>query len=285
VGKPRASGTISINLGMANVVGTVTNMYDTDDDRATKMFMVDEAGHRVMQKYLCKDAICGTTVQSAAGDDIFVPTQWSRGDLTDKGRDENGEIIVMTEDEIAEARGSSLPKCELDLDPRSADAIASSCLPSGTTYWFEPTKPNDTYTLLYEAVEAGEKVFVGSMRIRDADKFYRLITFGGGLVIQELIRPTQLRQFDAPAQTKPVAKYAELFDALVEAMTEDFDPLAYESEAIAKTKALIAAKSGTDATITAISSARAAAPDDDIETALLASLKMMQDRKAAKLSA
>lgn len=274
----RASNTVQIRLSMLNVTGKIANIRCKDGEKATKMFLVDPGNHPVTQIYVCAED--PATCKPDNGE-----LGWRISDLPNRGMyvGEAGKVVVMTQDEIDDARGCTLESGLLELAVHPAEQVDAQTWPSGTTYWFEPEKPesNPIYRFLTEMVEDRTIALVGTMNLRGAGKFYRLIPApGGGLLLSELLRPSELHETEAPLAKEPGEKEWKMGRTLVSALVEDFDPEAYANERVAALRALIDSKT-PDGSVTQITKAKKAPKAEDDLTAMLeAALALAEAKKA-----
>lgn len=284
--RPTETG-VTISIGLMNTVCSLHPIQDTSNTRAVKLITLDPGHHRVGQFYVCDQATIthdkGNVTISGGCEPPADQPGFKVGDLHDKGR-ERGKgqpVVVLSADEVAATKASSLTPGLLQLELRPADRVAAETWPYGTAYWIEPDRVDDFYLSLCKELAEGYLAGVGTINLRDNDKFVRLLPHNGGLVMQQMLRPSDTWHFE-PVEGEVSEKVAKMAKGLFEALTEDWDPDAFNSDRVAAMQALLAAKAGGEPTATVTPLKAPEAPQDSIEAQLAASLAMAMAAKAAR---
>jgi non-homologous end joining protein Ku len=268
--------TISI-LGLLNTSGGLYQVRDSSNSRETKLSMVCPSCHNSLlnQVYQC---------QAGCKPDANVPGKspdgWTVREVGgDRVRVEGKNLIPVSAAEIEAAKAGTLAKGELEISVHPAAEVEAHTYPAGNTYCFVPSKADDVYTLLLEAVTDQTKAFIGIINMRDTEKLYRLQAYEGTLRVVELLRPEETAQF-APVATPTVdAKKRATFSQIVSTLEDAFDPDTYESDRLPRLKALLASKSGN--ATAAVAAIKKATPKIDALEAALAAAKAAKAAKAS----
>jgi hypothetical protein len=112
---------------------------------------------------------------------------------------------------------------------------------------FVPAKGDAFFTLLLNKAADPDLAIIGPLSFSKGGiaKLYRLHASRYSLVLRELSRPEETQQAPAAPLKPATEKENAMFDQLVMAMTEDFDPAAYSNDRInAVRKALVEAAGG-----------------------------------------
>lgn len=153
--------------------------------------------------------------------------------LKGKEDDEGNITPVGDADEVKEAKASELPKKLLELVPVPADDAEQHLMAAdGAMYVFIPNTPDPFYSSLVREMDdagrlhtdSGDVMLVGSMRLRDNELLVTLQRWNSHLVIKELLRPEQIKEFPAPIHVDVDKKGKALFKTVLQAATEEFDP-------------------------------------------------------------
>lgn len=268
-------------VGLIRAPGKLYSIKDSTSSNETKMFMVCPKckASKLDQLYCCQAGCVPEDTDEEAGKAGF-----KAGSCTDRGRMDGDKLIVMSEDEIAEAKGSKLEKGVLDLRRSPAAEVDARTWATGGAWWFEPERQDALYGLFVERVKDPAWAFIGTANIA-GDRFVRLRPHNGGIVVEELLRPSDLRTFEMGSVAYG-EKEAKMFDAILEQITEDFDPEAFESDKIAALRELIASKADDSiATVTPITAGKSAkVAEPDLADQLAIALAAAQAAKAAKAS-
>jgi non-homologous end joining protein Ku len=268
---------VSITGTLLSTVGSIIPIKDTEDQRDTKLSMICPAcrDSKLDQFYRCKKG-CLPEDPDAPG--------WTTKEIPDRGREVDGKIVAIDPDQLEEAQASLLEKGVLALDVRPAESVTLNTWPGGTAYWFEPDRADPFYGFLVELACNPEVALIGLMNLRGGDKLYRLCPWGGGLVLQEVLRPQDVRTFQVHQVNLGDAEKA-MGDALVKALMADFNPDDYASEKVAAYRQLIAdaaaAENPNGAAPASVAKKSKKAAEPDLTSMLAAALAVATARKSA----
>jgi DNA end-binding protein Ku len=182
---------------------------------------------------------------------------------------ERGKFVVLTEEEIKEARAETSDTIEID---GFVEAASISPLFYEKPYYLEPLpKAEKSYALLREALRATGKVGIASIVIRAREHLAVLRVEGPLLVLNVLRYASELRdasRLDVPAED--VRKLGigkreiEMAERLVETMEEAWEPEKYHDAYRAELMKRIAKKIGRGETKTIEEAERAAEPGAEV---------------------
>jgi DNA end-binding protein Ku len=155
-----------------------------------------------------------------------------------------GEWVELTDDEIAAAAGSQTKRLEVDhfvpageIDPDFYER---------TYYLGTGDKGKDAYALLYAALEKSGRAGVGRWTFHNRERTVVIRTLDDVLALHtmrfadELVDP---HDYDLPrVGKKPSAQETKMATALVEGLSAEFDPTAYEDEYREAVLAVVKAK-------------------------------------------
>jgi len=263
--------TVSITGTMVNTRGSIIPINDSTETRETKLKMLDDAGHKVDQYYLCHEGTC-TYPHGQQG--------FRTGDLKLRGREESGKMIVVPPEQLEELNASGLETGVLELDVYPAEQVDAQTWPGAKGYWFQPDRADSFYGFLVEKARNPKVALIGLMRARGSDKLYRVVPFLDGFALQETLRPQDVREFPAIPVTVGEKEQA-MGDKLLDALIDDFDPEDYASDRVQRLREILAA--AEDGVVLAPSSKPAKAqPADDLSSVLEAALAAADATKASK---
>jgi DNA end-binding protein Ku len=147
------------------------------------------------------------------------------GDIAKGYQLDNGEIVVLTDEDFADLPLPSKQTVEvLQFVPlEEVDPIYFA-----RSYYLEPEKSGvKPYLLLREALERSDRVAVTKVAIRSREQLATLRVRDGVIVMETMIWPDEVRAADFAFLDEDVElREAELkmADSLVESMSGDFDP-------------------------------------------------------------
>ncbi len=155
-----------------------------------------------------------------------------------------GKWVELTDEEIAAAAGSQSKRLEIDhfvpapeIDPDFYER---------TYYLGAGDKGKDAYALLHAALAKAERAGVGRWTFHNRERTVVIRTLEDVLALHtmrfadELVDP---RDFDLPrVRKKPSAQEIKMATALVEGLSAEFDPTAYEDEYREAVLAVVKAK-------------------------------------------
>lgn len=215
----------AVSFGLVNVP---VRLYSATENHDVQFRQVHaEDGGRI--KY---QRVCSLDGEKVAYSDI------AKGYETDEG-----QMVVLTDADLAELPLSTSKEIAVD---RFVPAEQISPLVLDKVYYLEPDKAAiKPYALLRSALEESGRVAVVTVAIRTRVTVAVLRVHEDTLVLQTLLWPDEVREPDFAV----LAEKSEVTDAeramaamLVESLSGDFDPSAYEDEYEQAVKQLVEAK-------------------------------------------
>jgi DNA end-binding protein Ku len=211
----------------------------------------------------------------------------SYGDIAKGYQLDNGEIVVLTDEDFADLPLPSKQTVEvLQFVPlEQVDPIYFA-----RSYYLEPEKSGTKpYLLLREALERSDRVAVTKVAIRSREQLATLRVRDGVIVMETMIWPDEVRAADFAFLDDDVdLREAELkmADSLVESMAGDFDPGDYSDDYRGALQEVIEAKAAGREVV----EAPAATGTDggaviDLMAALRASVEQAKQRGAGSSAA
>lgn len=218
----RAIWSGSISFGLVNVP---VKAYTAVREHDLKLHQVHDADHgRIRYQRRCE--VCGKVIDFSH---------------IDRAYDDGEHTVVLTKEDLeglpAAARGEIevlqfVPNTQLD--PIALDG----------SYYLKPdSKVAKSYALLLHTLEDTELTAVVRFALRQKTRLGVLRVREGELVVQTMAWPDEVRAQEAPdLSVKLTKREKDLASALVEQMSGDFDPDAYEDEYQGELRTLIDAK-------------------------------------------
>lgn len=250
----RAVKSTSLGFGLVNIP---VKLYKATEDHSIG-FHQHHAGCNgaIGQQRLCKE--CGEVVEY--------------GDIV-KGIDRDGEVVIVTPDELASVERDTADGIEL-LQVVPAEQIDP--IISGSVYYLAPSdaKSLPGYTLLREALESSGRVGVVRYVMREAAHIAVLRVRGNMLILQNMVWHEDIRQPEFALLDKPVKLADNMVaaaGALIDSMAGDFDHAEHTDEYVTRVNDLIDAKASGEI-LTAPAEAEAEADVSDLLAALTASV-------------
>ncbi len=219
----------SIAFGLVNVPVKVYSATQDHDIKFRQVHAKDNG--RIRYKRVCE--VCGEVVEY--------------GDLTRAYESDDGQMVVITDDDIAtlpEERSREIEVLEFipasEVDPMMFDR----------SYFLEPdSKSSKSYVLLAKTLAETERMAIVHFTLRNKTRLaaLRVKDFGKRevMVVHTLLWPDEIRDPDFPVLDKKVEiKPAELKMAgqVVESMADDFNPDRYRDTYQEQLQELIDAK-------------------------------------------
>lgn len=260
------SGSISFGL-----VSIPVKLYSAVSRKTVRFHQVDtRTGARVRQKRVSADD--GTEV---VWDDIAKGYEQS-----------NGEYVLLTDSDLSALDPKATKTIEIqqfvdltEIDPITYDS-AYNVVP-------DPSTPKP-YKLLLEAMEASGKVAVARFVMRTKEHVAALRPLDGRLVLSTMVfadevnDPSEFEALEAVAEVDVSAKERKVAEALIDSLTEPYDPADYTDEYREKVLELIEAKASGATEI--VEGAPAEEDGDDKVVDIMAALEasIAEARKARK---
>lgn len=162
--------------------------------------------------------------------------------------DDKSPLVVATKDEIVAAKVGLIEPGVIDFKVHQGWEIDVLTLPGKAAYRLRPaltkkktvrSQDMEVYAALVELLATCPHIaLVGTMRVRDARATYRLSTWGGQLVLNEVLLPSDLADRDRVEATVTDEAVAQL-RTLIESRMEDFDESVHRFDSKAAVAELI----------------------------------------------
>lgn len=198
-----------------------------------------------------------------------------------KAKDVDGELVPFTGAEVAAVRAAPEESDHtlIALEVCPADQVAPYARQTGVAYFFAAGPGTDAYVgLLRDLVAEPDWVFMAEIVVRGVRRWMRLQAAPHGLELVELARPEQVFVYEPRELPYPSAYLATALQ-LVEAAKRDFDPERFRDGAAERLAAVLEAKAEGQPVAT-VTSLPTAAPANDLEAMLAASLAVAREQAA-----
>lgn len=200
---------------------------------------------------------------------------YTTGEITRRGKEVEGKLVEVSAAEIAAARDTGVETKVFAISVFAAGPVEATTLPGELSYRLRPHKAaNSTerkaYNLFLQMAGDESKALIGEVNIKGTPKMARLTVFRGQLLIQTLIRPSDLAPADELELEDPSEKEAAMGRMLVDGVEEEFNPDTYTNVVRARMEALTAKAVDPDAPVVEIPTA--SKPEDDLLAVLEASI-------------
>lgn len=260
----------------------------------------------IVDAYTVKRSDAGTTISATmVCPSCEVPTKlrqeytcdehgsFANADMA-RAIDVNGALTKVDAETLAAAKAEGLlPDKRGEVKWFPAEAVTSQTRPGANVYRLGPA-PQGTktkrvpeeqatlYSLFADAIEANpDKVAAFEMTLRGIQRMFRLDVWNGDLILQELLRPGEFNDFDSPERVGYDNRLLATVNDLAEATVEEFVPNQYENFYRERADAL-ALQVGSGETPTVAPAAAVTTPDEDLLSALTASIEMAKPKPKAK---
>jgi non-homologous end joining protein Ku len=276
---PKASASsVTLQFGLMSVTGDLYNAVGerAQDDKPVKVSLTsccptcheeDAAAVKIGTAYVCDK-----------GHGPFKRNEVLKATGTGKNLTivADAETITDQRKAVAEETGPGRT-CTLVAYP--AEDVLASTFPVATPLVFEPSDPSQTFELFRLAgedgrisTEVGDVVLIGEVQLRsDAPaKLVTLRTRQGLLLLQELARPEDVRDFDAPATVDVAEAWSTQFVQVLTLTRETWDASSHRSVVKDRVAELIASLTGEDAKILPLSPVGEDKEDVDVSAQLAA---------------
>ncbi|MDF0531500.1 Ku protein [Tsukamurella sp. 8F] len=259
----RAIWTGELSFGLVNVPVKVYSAIESHDAKSHQVDAKD--GTRIRYK----------RVREGTDDEVEF------AQIANAYESESGEQVVLTKEDLKSMpveRHREIAVTEFvpseDIDPIQFDR----------PYYLEPSsKSPKAYMLLRQALQETDRLAICTFTLRNRTRLCALRVVGNVMVLQTLLWPDEIRVPDFPSLTEDVKirpQELSMAASLIESMSTDFDPDAYEDDYQIQLKQLVEAKSDGRS---AFEDTEEDSGDGDDEVAdLLAALRAsVKNRKAA----
>lgn len=155
------------------------------------------------------------------------------------GREIDKTLYATTEEDYAAVKAPTIDK-EQPVEVRVFDAksVTNHVRPTGSSYVLRPLIGAEaTYVALVSAVEDKRRAFLTELVIRGSQKLFQIEVWNGCLVLQELVRPSELAQVES-IQGKAAKDEVALMRKLIESKVEPFEASQFRSLAQERVAAL-----------------------------------------------
>jgi len=158
---------------------------------------------------------------------------------------EKGKYVIIEQDELKQIQPESSNNLDIEqfIDASEVDPVYFE-----KTYYVAPAESGTekSFALLTKAMEKKERVGIGKLFMRDREYLALLRPAMGGMVLQLLNYPDEIRKNEFVLSDKSVVREKELqlAEMLIDNLTEKFRPERYKNEYIARLEQLIEAKIG-----------------------------------------
>lgn len=260
----RAIWSGSISFGLVNVP---VKAYTAVREHDLHLHQVHDADHgRIRYQRRCE--VCGKVIE-------FANIQ--------RAYDDGEHTVVLTDEDLGSLPAAARGEIEVlqfvpnnQLDPITLDG----------SYYLKPeAKAAKAYALLLQTLQDTELTAVVRFALRQKTRLGVLRIREDELVVQSMVWPDEVREHEAPdlGSVSLTKREKDLAAALVEQMSGDFDPDAYEDDYQAELKTLIEAKieSGDTVDTAATFGQEAPAPAEGNVIDLMDALKRSIDRRGS----
>ena len=222
------SGAISFGL-----VSIPVKLYSAVSRKTVRFHQVDtRTGARVKQK----------RVSAADGSEVA----WD--DIAKGYEQANGDYVLLTDSDLSalDAKATKTIEIEQFVDLSEIDPIMYDA-PYNVVP--DPSTPKP-YALLLEAMEQSGKVAIARFVMRTKEHICALRPLDGRLVLSTMVYPDEVNDpaeyeaLEAVSDVTVSAKERKVAEALIESLTEPFDPAEYHDEYREKVLDLIEARAG-----------------------------------------
>lgn len=215
---------VTLSFGQLSVVGSVFTpkkaLANADEQFKMACPLHPDDPHGVKQRYVCADD----------PGDSFEPSACLKARVVDE------QYVIVDAEAAKAAKKSDLEPKHLALTPHPYDPMTTFA--SGSAYVFTPADlASGVYAALLELVDErgvidtadGPRMLVGLVALRSGtEMFARLERWGSQLIIRELIRPSDVDNFES-IDTDVSTKVLDMARELVAVTTEEFSPDTYRS--------------------------------------------------------
>ena len=226
--------TVSFKDLPMEMTGDLVNIGKTraGDEERFKLVSPTEPPQKVVQFYSTED-----------GQERWTYSQCLKGKELD-----DGTIVVVGNEELKAAKASLLPERLLQLEAFPVSEVETKMAPGKNSYVFRPKGTSSLYGVLQKLLtERTDLVFLGrvNMGARSGEKIVRFSHGPSGhLLVQELLWPEDVNEFDAATWTESSDKLYAMAEQLVEASIGEFVPEEWRKESRIRVQALVEAVAG-----------------------------------------
>lgn len=213
----------AISFGLVNVP---VKLYSASSSHDLPLHQVhDKDGGRIRYQRRCE--VCGEIVAY---------------EHIDKSYEEDGKAVILTDEELKSLPAESSKEIQV-LEFVPSEQIDPLTL--GDAYYLEPDKKAaKPYALLRATLEQAERTAVVKYALRQRTRLGVLRVRDDLMVLQSLLWPDEVREpeFSGRAEAKVTSAEQKMANALVEQLSEDFNPEEYVDDYQVQLRELVEAK-------------------------------------------
>lgn len=274
-GQSRAyASNVNVSFGLLTMVGDLRNCESSTgmpDLASLCPTCGPEAPTKAKQVYICPDH---------EGHGPFTAEElgkgWAHGQSSTGAEQFRWVGKAAEVKEVRTPSEEEHPKNRLVIRAVPAETIAGHVVPQGKSYVFAPKGSTAFYGVLRSLLD-GEDVagkgqvlrLIGEIRLRDDIKLVMLLKRDGNLVVQELVRPEDVKA-NPPIPYEAEPKHVELLRQALTVEAEPFDPEAWKDPTRQRLAAFVEA------------TAEPPAVEIDLFAAMEASLKKTRSRQTRR---
>ena len=193
--KPRAYvSQLTVHFGNATTVGTLRPIRKPESHTQPQYALCTPNGEPVEQVYRDKDG------------QVWTKDQLARYDK--KKAEDDGEVQIISQDTINEAKASSLPLNVINLTAHPKEDVEQYVFPStNQAYIFEPVVKKGTkeindpvntqwYDFMNVILQDGDIALVGMCNLQNHEGLFRLGLYQGWITLQKQLYPEELNQYN-----------------------------------------------------------------------------------------
>jgi non-homologous end joining protein Ku len=174
---------------------------------------------------------------------------FNEDDLIRTSVDEEGEGVLLTKEELEEARASELPKNVINLTVHDAAEVNTILYPADNGYVFMPNTDDPRNKELNDLVAAAlqadpSKALLGICNLRGHEGLFRFSVWRGHLVFHKQRYPSEIKPHPIAVLDVPLAA-VDAVKAGLERRVEPFDPDKFRNNTSERLRAALAKANGT----------------------------------------
>lgn len=184
---------------------------------------------------------------------------------TELGTGKNAVLAYVTDAEVESVKEPTLPPKEMSVSVFPAAQVDAATRPSGKAYRLFNDKAQGQAVLrvIASLIADSEYAFVGECNVARSQGFYRLLTWKGEIILQELARPDEVIEFTESADAVNPRALEQAKKAAA-ATVENFDAVAFRNTVRERARALNDAKATGVPVPVAAPTTKAASGMDDL---------------------
>lgn len=228
----------TLQVGPIQVNGFLTTLVKPERENKYKSVCpLCDKPHLVKQQYICTNE--APAVQNDPKHGPFV-----QNDLTVKARETDDGLVKVTKEELEAARTSELPVNVFRATVHPREEVELHTYSGDKSYVFTPKHPDEYFALLLSMISNPDNAFVAICNVKKIEGFYRLKVWNGNIVLEKLLWPESLNQFDTLRFETDHAVVGAA-EAMIDRIRTPFDPDNYRSSVLDRLRAINEALGGT----------------------------------------